>query len=94
MGQSLKEYCKDIETRGNPHSVLGGSLGINLDCYKMLKKGMEDINHEEGTDNSLNEYKLDDQTLKLVKGRKDFPHSGKSKSKNPSPYLKYASSMA
>lgn len=45
-----------------------------MDCYKILKEGKEDINHEEGTDNSLNEYKLHDQTLKLVKeAEKIFP---------------------
>ena len=38
---------------------------------KMLKEDKEDINHKEKMDNFLNEYKLDNQTLKLVKEGKE-----------------------
>lgn len=45
---------------------------------KILKEDNEGINHDE----ELNEYKLDNQTLKLVlksgkKRKDDYPHSGK-----------------
>lgn len=36
----------------------------------MLKEDKEDINHDEEMGNSLNEKRLDDQTLELVKKRK------------------------
>lgn len=47
----------------------------------MENKG--NINHEEGMDNSSNEYKLNDQTLKLAKeAKKIFSYSGKIESKS------------
>jgi hypothetical protein len=47
---------------------------------------MYDKNHDEEMANSLNEYKLEYQTLKLVKEEKKipeiFPHLGKIRNKN------------
>lgn len=52
-----------------------------LTVGKMLKEDKDDINHKEEMPNLLNEYKPDDQTLKLVKelGKEIFPYSGKQK---------------
>ena len=49
----------------------------------MLKEDKDDINHKEEMPNLLNEYKPDDQTLKLVKelGKEIFPIQ-ENKSKN------------
>lgn len=48
---------------------------------KILKEDKEDIDHKEEMANSLNECKLDNQTLNLVKEAQRFPHSGKTESK-------------
>lgn len=50
----------------------------------MRKKDKEDINHEEEMANSLNKYKMNDQTLKLVKEAKrdSSTPSGKIESQN------------
>lgn len=48
----------------------------------MPKEEKEDINHEEEMAHSLNEYKLDNQTLSLVKEiKEDFPIQAKLKVK-------------
>lgn len=53
-------------------------MSLALDCMKKPMENKGNINHEEGMDNSLNEYKLNDQILKLVKeAKKIFPIQAK-----------------
>lgn len=66
-----------------PCSILGHS-GINSNCFQILKADKEDINHEEEKTDYLNEYRLNEQTLILVKETKEeaFPVQTKTKSQN------------
>lgn len=50
---------------GNDSCLILGNLGVDSDCHKSTIT-KEDINDKEEMNNSLNEYKLDNHTLKLV----------------------------
>lgn len=60
LKKNLKRREKDL------HSILG-YLGINSLRILILKEYKEGINHEEGKCNSMNECKLNDKNLKLIK---------------------------
>lgn len=55
----------------------------NSQVVKIIKEDKLDINNKEEMANSMNECKLHDQTLKLIKGRnRNFTSSNKNKSKS------------
>ena len=70
----MKKYLAESEwilerhiNKGKKSPFNLGHLGIDLNYYKILNEDKEVINHEEEMTNSLHEYELDDNILKLGK---------------------------